>query len=53
MAEKFKFNNSAMWSEKEDDPQTLHYFYLGEDNFKLFTKYIKEQDKVPISLSLT
>ena len=40
MAEKFKFNNSAMWSDKRDDI-THRFFQLGEKNFKRFTEYVK------------
>ena len=29
------------------------YFMLGQENFKKFATFIKEQNKVPISLTLT
>ena len=52
-AETFKFNNSAMWSNKWDDHLTHQYFDMGEKSFNDFLGYIKEKAAVPISLNAT
>ena len=52
MANKFKFNNSCMWTDRYDN-LTHKYFQLGEDNFSNFNAYIQTQNKMPVSLCLT
>ena len=52
LAQKFKFNNSAVFRTKMDE-FTQTFYYLGQDNFELFVKYFNETDAVPISLNST
>ena len=52
IAEKFKFNNSAMFTKKKDT-LSLDFFRLGEQNFSKFFDYIVEENKLPISLNAT
>ena len=52
MSEKFKFNNSAMFSNKKD-PLTFSFFELGDDNFRKFVGYMQEKNALPISLNAT
>lgn len=52
LANTFKFNNSAMWSNVYTE-LTTKYFELGLNNFKEFAQYIITQNKTPISLKLT
>ena len=50
MGEKFKFNNSAMFSSKLDKG-TIEYFELGEESFTKFVEYMEQKDALPISLN--
>ena len=49
---RFRFNNSAIWS-KEIDDLTNQFWTLGMENFENFCLFIKDEDKTPVSLSLT
>ena len=52
LAEKFKFNNSALFASNLDE-LTRQFFALGESNFHRFIDYINERDALPISLNVT
>ena len=55
----FKFNNSSIWSKLNTDLTSAQFilgmqgFNMCMDNFKLFTDFIRTEDKAPVSLDTT
>lgn len=49
----FKFNNSAMWSNRWGERLTHQYYDMGEKSFNDFVEYIRNRAAVPISLHST
>ena len=55
----FKFNNSSIWSRVTTELTSVQFtlgtqgFNMCMDNFKLFTDFIRREDKAPVSLDTT
>ena len=49
---RFKFNNSAIWSTSGDE-LTKQFFDMGMDNFAEFVEFLRDNNADPISLRLT